>query len=439
MKKNDILMGTCVDYTHDGLGIVKIDGFAFFIREIIVGETVKFKLLKLKKNYGYGKLLAVIETSKNRTTPFCEYYGKCGGCQLQHMNLEEQSKFKHQIVSNNIQYIGKLDVEVNQVLSGNQLAYRNKAQFPLTDKPSFAMGFYRLHSNDIISIDKCPIQSDKINQLYNYLKSGLCSQSFMKSLRHILIKHAFATNQLMLVFIANKDIRNELNDYVAQLTNDMNVESVILNINTRNDNVILGSEEYLLYGSSVIQDQLDDMKFNIAAKSFYQVNPKQTEVLYGKALEYAKISKNDTVVDLYCGVGTITLFLAKYAKQVIGIEIVEDAIKNAKENARLNDIKNVEFVCSDAGTYAEKLQKEGKQPEVVVVDPPRKGCDDVTIMSIVKMEPNRIVYVSCNPATLARDIQKFKKYNYKCSIVQPVDMFPNTFHVETVALLKKTF
>lgn len=439
MKKNDILTGTCVDYTHDGLGIVKVDGFAFFVREVIVGETIKFKVLKLKKSYGYGKLIEILDASKHRVTPFCEYYGRCGGCQLQHMDSDEQSRFKRQIVANNMSHIGKLDVEVNQVLNGNQLAYRNKAQFPLTTKPTFAMGFYRLHSNDIISIDKCPIQSDIINQLYNYLKSGLSSQSFVESLRHILIKHAFATNQLMLVFIANKDIRNELNDYITQLVNDMNIESIILNINKRNDNVILGSEEYLLHGSTVIQDQLDDMKFNIASKSFYQVNPLQTKVLYGKALEYAKINENDTVVDLYCGVGTISLFLAKHAKQVIGIEIVEDAIKNAKENARLNNIENVGFVCSDAGTYAEKLQKEGKQPEVVVVDPPRKGCDDVTIMSIVKMKPERVVYVSCNPATLARDIQKFEEYDYKCSIVQPVDMFPNTYHVETVALLKKTF
>ncbi|MDQ0362800.1 23S rRNA (uracil(1939)-C(5))-methyltransferase RlmD [Breznakia pachnodae] len=439
MKKNDILTGTCVDYTHDGLGIVKIDGFAFFIREVIVGETIKLKVLKLKKNYGYGKLIEVIEVSKNRTTPFCEYYGKCGGCQLQHMDMDEQSRFKQQIVANNMSHIGKLNIEVNHVLNGDQLAYRNKAQFPLTDEPAFAMGFYRLHSNDIISINRCPIQSDKINQLYQYLKSGLSSQSFSKSLRHILIKHAFATNQLMLVFIANKDNRSELKNYITQLTKDMDIESIILNINRRNDNVILGSEEYLLHGHSVIQDRLDDMKFNIAAKSFYQVNPKQTEVLYGKALEYAKISKNDTVIDLYCGVGTITLFLAKHAKQVIGIEIIEDAIKNAKESAKLNNIENVEFVCSDAGTYANTLQKEGKHPEVVVVDPPRKGCDDVTIMSIVRMEPDRVVYVSCNPATLARDIKKFEQNNYKCSIVQPVDMFPNTYHVETVALLKKAF
>lgn len=239
----------------------------------------------------------------------------------------------------------------------------------------------------------------------------------------------------MLVFIASKDIRNEMNEYITQLNNDMKVDSIILNVNKRNDNVILGDREYLLYGSSTIQDQLNDMKFNIAAKSFYQVNPEQTKALYGKALEYAQISKKDTVIDLYCGVGTITLFLAKHAKQVIGIEIVEDAIKNAKENAKLNNIKNVEFICSDAGTYAEKLQKEGNQPEVVVVDPPRKGCDDTTIMSVVKMGPDRIVYVSCNSATLARDIHKFKQYNYECSIVQPVDMFPNTYHVETVALL----
>lgn len=437
MKKNDILIGLCVDYTHDGAGIVKVDGFTFFIREVIVGESIKFKILKLKKHYGYGKVIEIIDASKHRVTPFCEYYGRCGGCQLQHMDEEEQSRFKQQSVANTIQYIGKIDVGVNMVIKGNQLAYRNKAQFPLANEPLFSMGFYRLHSNDIINIEKCPIQSDKINQLYQYVHSNVSSQSFTTSLRHILIKHAFATNQLMLVFIANKDIRNELHRYIEQLTSDMEVDSVILNINKRNDNVILGTNEYVLYGSSTIQDQLDDMKFTIASKSFYQVNPEQTKVLYAKALEYAQISKHDTVIDLYCGVGSITLFLAKYAKQVIGIEIVEDAIKNANENATLNTIENVEFICSDAGAYAERLQKEGNHPTVVVVDPPRKGCDDITIISVVKMQPDRVVYVSCNPATLARDIQKFKQYNYECSIVQPVDMFPNTYHVETIVLLRR--
>ena len=435
MKKNTILQGVCVDYIHDGAGIVKVDEFAFFVRGVIVGERIKFKVLKLKKTYGFGKLLEIIEISSHRSKPFCEYYEKCGGCQLQHMDKEEQLRFKHQLVTNNIQYLGKLNINVNPVLEGEQLAYRNKAQFPLTTKPSFAMGFYRLHSNDIINITKCPIQSDKINQLYSYIKKNLNLHTFSIALRHILIKHAVATDQIMIVFVATKDIKNEMKEYVSQLVYDTGVTSVVLNINERKDNVILGNIEHILYGPSTIQDQLCNMKFHIASKSFYQVNPKQTKLLYEKALAYAEIDKNDKVIDLYCGVGTITLFFAKYAKQVIGIEIVEEAIKNAKENAKINKIDNVEFICSDASAYVEKLQKEGNHPDIVVIDPPRKGCDNTTITNIVEMKPNRIVYVSCNPATLARDLQKFDQYSYKCTVVQPIDMFPSTYHVETVVLL----
>ncbi|MDF9823762.1 23S rRNA (uracil1939-C5)-methyltransferase [Breznakia sp. PF5-3] len=436
MKKNDIYEGTCSDYTYDGLGIVKVDGFSVFVKNVIIGETILFKLIKIKKNYGYGRIIEIKNPSIHRTTPFCEYFGKCGGCQLQHMDLEAQNELKENIVINNIRRIAHSDAEVKPILNGQPRAYRNKAQFPLTANP-YALGFYRIHSNEIVDITMCPIQSDKINTLYQYLRLHLKSTSFVSKLRHILIKHAFHTDEIMLVFIASDNIQNSMEEFINKLTKEQNITSVILNVNRSTNNVILGNEEHLLFGSNTINESLMGYTFQIASKSFYQVNPEQTKVLYEKVLEYANITKNDTVIDLYCGVGSISLFLAKSAKQVIGIEIVEDAITNAKANAKMNHINNIEFVCSDAGTYAEYMVANNITANIVVLDPPRKGCDDKTIQSVIKMHPERIVYVSCNPATLARDIEKFEQFDYKCTIVQPVDMFPHTFHVETVCLMSR--
>lgn len=434
MKKNDSLIGRCVDYTHEGLGVVKVDDFTFFIPRILRDEQVKFKVVKLNKHYGYGKLLDVIEVSSHRVTPFCSYFDKCGGCHLQHMDADEQAYFKQNLVQNNMRRIAKSDVEIQALMPGEHEGYRNKAQFPLCTTPTFAMGFYRLHSNEIVNLEQCPIQSDRINEVYACLRMLLPTCESASLLRHVLIKHAFVTNEVMVVFIAKKDIHRSLAPLVEQLVKRCSITSCILNINANTTNVILGDTERLLYGKSYICEQLEEYKFHISATSFYQVNPEQTRKLYNKVLEFAALTKHDVVIDLYCGVGSISLFLASQAKKVIGIEVVEAAIVNAKANAVLNKLDNVEFVCSDAADYAERLLQEGMAPDVVVVDPPRKGCER-SIESIVKMNPQRIVYVSCNPATLARDINIFEQYQYQCMMVQPVDMFPNTYHVETIVLL----
>lgn len=436
MKKNDIAIGICEAYTHDGMGIVKVEGFSFFVRGVIYKEEVKFKIIKLQKHYGYGKLIEILHPSIHRVTPMCKYYELCGGCHLQHMDTEEQASFKLGIVENNMQRIGKSNAIILDVLTSDCTSYRNKAQFPVHNNP-YQMGFYRLHSNDIVDIEMCPIQSDKINNLYAYLREHLKGKSWVSSLRHILIKHAYITNESMLVFVVREDIEQQLQHFVQDIIKVQPITSVIMNINTTNSNVILGDSERLLYGSDTICEQLMDYCFRIASKSFYQVNPIQTEVLYNKVLEFASLTKEELVIDLYCGVGSISLLLAKESREVIGIEIVEAAVFNAIENAKMNGLKNVSFVCSDAGKYAEKLVEEGRHADVVVVDPPRKGCDQRTLDSIVKIAPDRIVYVSCNPATLARDVHILEGQGYVCKVVQPVDMFPNTYHIETIVLLQR--
>lgn len=438
MKKNDILTGVCVDYTHEGQGIVKVNNFTFFIKNVLVDEEVEFVVTKLNKNYGYGKSLHILKPSVERVEPFCRYYGKCGGCQLQHLSYKEQLCFKRNLVQNNINKIGGLDIKVMDTLAcAHTKSYRNKAQFPLCiNEQDIQVGFYRIHSNDIIDMDACAIQSDLINSIMSSVKALLKQGDFQNDFRHLLIKHAFYTNEVMVVFITRKRKVKNLNILVNGLVEKHpEIKSVIQNVNARNDNVILGDEEHTLYGKDTIIDSLNDLQFMIASKSFYQVNPEQTKRLYETAIEFADIDQNDIVIDLYCGVGTISLFLAKRAKQVIGIEIVEAAIENAKENAKLNNIENVEFICSDAATYADYLAKQNTQPDVVVVDPPRKGCDEITLNSIVVMNPKKIVYVSCNPATLARDLKILDKMGYHSEKIQPCDMFPNSFHIESIVKL----
>lgn len=438
MKKNEIRRGICVDYTNEGLGIVKSDDFVFFIKNVLIHEEIEFVITKVNKRYGYGKCLKVITPSIHRVTPFCEYYGKCGGCQLQHMDLYEELNMKKKMVNNILQFVSKKECQVDKMVDAlTERNYRNKAQFPVSLKEGVKIGFYRLHSNDIIDMNYCAIQSELINEIMIFIKTYFKEKPFADVFRHILIKHAFHTNQVMVVFIVRKKEIVGLDELVMTLTKGFSqIKSVILNVNERKDNVILGEKEYVLYGSDKIIDTLDNLSFLISSKSFYQVNPVQTQLLYQNVLDFASLSKEDVVVDLYCGVGTISLFLAKQAKKVIGVEIVEAAIQDAKENAKMNQIENVDFICSDASRYAQSLAKSGMKIDVVVVDPPRKGCDEITLSSIHTMNPKRIVYVSCNPNTLARDMNVLETYGYECKQVNTHNMFNNSFHVETIALFE---
>ncbi len=439
MKKNDKMNLTCTSYTYEGMGVAKCDGFPVFIKDMLVGETGEIVITKVLKNYAYGRCLKLIQSSEERAEPKCSIYKQCGGCQLQHMSFQEQKRFKRQRVQDCFSRIAKSDIQAEDVLSMEDgWHYRNKGQVPVgVQNGQVVCGFYRIHSNEIIDMNECLIQHESINQIVAKMKQLISHYQIGEYFRHLLVKVGFATQQIMVVLIVRDKNIPHLKEVVEKLAEDKNVKSIILNLNQRNDNVILGEEETLLYGQSTIEDELSGLRFALSSKSFYQVNPLQTKVLYEKALEFADIGKEDVVLDLYCGIGTISLFMARHAKKVIGIEIVPEAIEDAKKNAQLNGFDNIEFICSDAGAYAVQLAKENRQLDVVCVDPPRKGCDEATLSSILKMSPKRIVYVSCDPSTCARDCKYLEENGYQIQKVQPVDMFPNSFHVETVCLMSR--
>lgn len=439
MKKNEHVIGTCIDYTYDAHGIVKIDGFPLFVKGLMLGEEAEIVVTMVKKNYGYGKYIRLIKISEERVEPICPIAKQCGGCQLQHMSLAHQCTFKKLQVEEVMRRVGHVETEIEDVQTMKEpYSYRNKAQIPVGLKEDHVVtGFYRINSNEIIDMEYCYIQSEAINKVLKCMRSLLMKYGNASFFRHLLIKHAKATDELMLVWITRQKEVPHANEMVDVLcANFSNLKSIMINVNQRKDNVILGDEEILLYGKHYIIDQLHDLKFHISMKSFYQVNPIQTEVLYGKALEFAQLTGQEEVLDLYCGVGTISMFLAQKAAHVTGIEIVPQAIEDAKRNALLNQLTNIDFICMDAAAYAQKLAQENKNIDVIVVDPPRKGCDEVTLQSMIKMKPKRIVYVSCKPSTLARDLHILEEHGYKTIKIQPVDMFAQTYGIENVALIE---
>ena len=440
MKKNEHVFGVCSGYTSDGHGVVKIDGFPLFVKGMMDKESGELVVTLVKKSYGFARLLKLDKVNEERVNPACPIAKQCGGCQLQHMSYKEQLAFKKQKVQDVIERIAKLNVQVEDVLGMAQPDhYRNKGQIPVgVVKGQVVTGFYRINSNTIIDTDSCGIQSEKINAVLQTMRSLFKKYGNAGVFRHLLIKHAFVTGEVMVVWIVRQKKFAHREEMVQELVQTIpEIKSVVLNLNTREDNVILGKQEEVLYGESFITDEINGLKVHISAKSFYQVNPVQTKVLYGKALEFCNLKGNETVIDLYCGVGTISMFLAQKAGKVIGIEIVGPAIVNAKENARRNNITNVEFICSDAADYAKKVVDNKIKLDVVCVDPPRKGCAASVLENIVQMSPKRIVYVSCDAATLARDLHILEGLGYKTQMVQPVDMFPQTYSVECVALLSR--
>ncbi|MEF9920011.1 MAG: 23S rRNA (uracil(1939)-C(5))-methyltransferase RlmD [Erysipelotrichaceae bacterium] len=440
MQKNDVISARCESYTYDGSGVVKVDGFPLFVSGLIVGEEAQIQVLKLKKTYGYGKVIKLVTPSVNRVQPKCPLFDKCGGCHIQHMSQSEQRHFKGQQVQQLMKRVAKNDLIVPEVIDmEDPYYYRNKAQIPVgkvDDK--VVMGFYRTNSNVIIDHETCFIQSKAINEIALDCKALIEKFKLTDELRHVLIKHAFATNEIMVVLISKKQELSQLDAFVAELcAHNSNICSVILNINDRGDNVILGDKEFILYGSDSIIDELSGLQFHISSKSFYQVNPLQTIKLYEKALAFADLKGTEEVLDLYCGVGTISLFMAQYAKHVTGIEIVEKAIDDAKLNAAINHIENVDFICEDATSYAKRMVDELKVVDVVMIDPPRKGCDELTIQAIADMLPSKVVYISCDPSTLARDLYRFHELGYTSKAIQNFDLFPQSYHIESVVLLTK--
>ena len=449
LSKNKEYVVDIVDIGQGGVGIGKYEGFTVFVEGGLIQDKVKVRINKSKKNYAVGDIVKIIEKSRFRVERICSDDLKdCGGCQIQELDYNKQLELKTNEVKQVISRIGKLEnVEIHETIGmKNPCRYRNKAQFPIQNiNGETAIGFYKKKSHDVIPTDMCVIQHDINDKIIKIIKTYI--QAYNVSLynetthtgvlRHLVTKVGFTTNEVMVVLVANGTNLPNLNELASVLKENIpGFKTLVLNINKAKTNVILGKENKVIYGNGKINDYIGDLVFEISPLSFFQVNPIQTEVLYNKALEYAELKENDTVFDIYCGIGTISLFLAQKATKVYGIEIIEDAIKDAKINAKLNKLDNVEFYVGKAEEVVPKMYSEGKTADVVVVDPPRKGCDEKVLDTIVSMKPDRVVYVSCNPSTLARDLAYLNERGYKCVEIQPVDMFPHTMHVEAVAKLR---
>ena len=450
LSKNKEYVVDIVDIGKGGVGIGKYEGFTVFVEGGLIQDKVKVRINKSKKNYAVGDIVEIIEKSPFRVDRICSDDLKdCGGCQIQELDYNKQLELKTNEVKQVISRIGKLEnVEIHETIGmQSPCRYRNKAQFPIQNiNGSTAIGFYKKKSHDVIPTDMCVIQHDINDKIIKIIKTYI--QAYNVSiynetthtgvLRHLVTKVGFTTNEVMVVLVANGTNLPHLNELASVLKeNILGFKTLVLNVNKAKTNVILGKENKVIYGNGKINDYIGDLVFEISPLSFFQVNPVQTEVLYNKALEYAELKENDTVFDIYCGIGSISLFLAQKATKVYGIEIVEDAIKDAKINAKLNNLNNVEFYVGKAEEVVPKMYSEGKTANVVVVDPPRKGCDEKVLDTIVSMKPDRVVYVSCNPSTLARDLAYLDERGYKCVEIQPVDMFPHTMHVECCAKIVK--
>ena len=448
IKKNQEYIVDIIDNGFEGEGIAKIDGFTIFIPNAIKGERVKILIVKVLTSHAFGKILEILEKSQYRTESDCSTYKRCGGCNLRHIKYEQTLKMKQNAVQNLVNKTLKTKIQVQETLGiENPYYYRNKAQYPVgIDKNGkLIIGVFANRTHEIIPIQKCFIQNEKSEKLAKFVFEWIAKNNISiynektgKGLiRHIVTKIGIKTNEVMCVLVINGNSIPKEQELVKEiLENFPEVKTIVKNINTKNTNVIMGKENINIYGNGYIEDILGEYKFKISPLSFYQVNPVQAEKLYNIGVEAAKITKEDIVFDLYCGIGTISLFMAKYAKKVYGIEIVEDAVNDAKENALNNNINNVEFIAGDVENVLDELiNKRNIIPDIVMVDPPRKGLDNKSIDNIIRILPKKVVYISCNPATLVRDLAKLED-TYEVENIKPVDMFPFTSHVEVCALLE---
>lgn len=499
VAKNDNCVIEIIGMNHEGEGVGRVEGYTLFVSGALPGEQVEVKVLKTKKQYGYAKLLNVLQASPERVTPPCDIYEQCGGCQLQHLSYEGQLDWKRQHVIDALERIGKLSVAKDldtdldtgkdadkgltleatvsleeslgdgaseeakgiKVLPTLGMAepwrYRNKAQVPIGVAPersthsslssqenSLIGGFYAKGSHRIIDMDTCLIQHEQNDDVIAHIKDigrdlGIApynEETGQGLLRHVVVRIGRTTGEIMVVLVTNGDRIPKVEEWIQAITTQIpQITSICQNVNMRRTNVIFGDVTKVLWGREVIYDYIGNVKFAISARSFYQVNPEQTEVLYQKTVEYAGLTGNETVIDAYCGIGTISLFLAQHAKKVYGVEIVPEAIEDARVNAELNGMSHVQFEVGASEDVIPRWKEQGVEADVIVVDPPRKGCDAKLLETILEMRPERVVYVSCNPATLARDLRVLEDGGYKVVEAQPVDMFPHTMHVECVVKL----
>ena len=449
-RKNDLVTLEIEDCGIDGEGIGKADGFTVFVKDAVIGDTVTAKIIKAKKNYGYGRLMEVLKPSPYRVEPKCEFARQCGGCQLQALSYDQQLVFKTNKVKGHLERIGGFtDIPMEPIIGMDELFhYRNKAQFPVgrNKEGKIVTGFYAGRTHNIIENRDCALgvaeNKEVLDRVIAHMeKYGIepYNEATGKGLvRHVLIRYGYFTKEVMVCLILNGNKLPKEEQLVKSLCEIPGMTSITINVNKKHSNVILGEEIRLLWGQEYITDRIGDISYQISPLSFYQVNPMQTQKLYAKALEYADLHGQETVWDLYCGIGTISLFLAQKAKFVRGVEIVPAAIENAKENAKLNGLENTEFFVGKAEeVLPREYKKNGVYADVIVVDPPRKGCDETLLETMIEMNPERIVYVSCDSATLARDLKYLCERGYELRKVCPVDQFGMTVHVETVVLLSQ--
>ncbi len=434
--------------TSEGMGVSHIDGFCVFIPNTVDGDVVLAKILKVKTGYAYAKLSKIIKPSEYRVKAPCPASSKCGGCQLMHIDYKKQLEIKKDIIENALRRIGKIDVGVSEMIGAPKpYRYRNKMIFPIgIDKNGKKIcGFYRERSHDIIPLDDCLLGDEIISKIIKEVMSFIekykitvyNEEQHKGIVRRLFIRYGFNTDEMMVVLSINAKTLPHYDEFAKIISSiSPKIKSVILNFNTKKTNAVLGDTNAVIFGNETISDTLCGLKYEISPHSFFQINPYQTEKLYNKALELAEISKNDKVMDLYCGIGTISLCAAKKAKSVIGVEIVEQAILDARKNAEQNGIKNATFYAEDASVLVPKLIEDGEKPDIVILDPPRKGSDEKTLSAIVKAKPERIIYISCNPATLARDLRFLEDNGYKTDYICGVDMFSQTTHIESIAKLE---
>ena len=461
MNKNDIVTVEITDIGVSGEGIGHVDGYTLFIKDAVIGDVIEAKVMKAKKNYGYARLMKVITPSEYRVEPKCAFARRCGGCQIQEMSYDRQLVFKDQKIRGNLERIGgftkdQIDTVMQPVVGmEHPFGYRNKAQFPFgTDKEGNPItGFYAGRTHDIIANTDCALGVEQNKEILEiilqYMRENKIKSYDEKTgkglIRHALIRYGFKTKEIMVCLVVNGKKLPKAERLIEKLIQIEGMTSITISPNTRRDNVIMGDSYEILWGQGYITDYIGNVKYQISPLSFYQVNPVQTEKLYGLALEYADLKGDETVWDLYCGIGTISLFLAQKAKQVYGVEIVPQAIDDAKENAKINAIDNAEFFVGKAeevlpeyyAEYEREHNGETAHADVIVVDPPRKGCDETLLETIVKMQPEKVVYVSCDSATLARDLKYLCANGYEIKMCRGVDQFPQSVHVETVVLLSK--
>ena len=449
-RKNDIVTLEIVDCGTDGEGIGKADGFTVFVKDAVIGDIVTAKIMKAKKNYGYGRLMEILKPSPYRVEPVCPSASQCGGWQLQAVSYEEQKVFKEKKLRGHLERIGGFrDLPMEPMIGMDEpYHYRNKAQFPVgrNKEGRIITGFYAGRTHAIIENRDCALGIPQNKEILDIViahmeKYGIAPYDEMTGkglVRHIFVRYGFFTGELMVCLIINGQDLPHQKELIEKLREIPGMASISLNINKKRSNVILGDKVKTIWGQEYITDKIGDISYEISPLSFFQVNPKQTWKLYSKALEYADLHGEETVWDLYCGIGTISLFLAQQAKFVRGVEIVPAAIDDAKRNAQINNIENVEFFVGKAEeVLPREYEKNGVYADVIVVDPPRKGCDEMLLKTILKMQPKRVVYVSCDSATLARDLRFLCDNGYELKKVCGVDQFPQTVHVETVVLLSQ--